>query len=208
MLRREFNLFSVGSMFFKISSLECGKLLMFVVVALSILAGCSGDKLPKINEPKVAAEMAMNAFDKNQDGKIAGDELEECLALKSALDRIDTNEDSAIDVGEIVYRFEAYSGMSKYIISEVEVLADRKPVSGAEISLEPESFLGEGLPRFVGTTSSTGIVLPDSDPPGLLGFPLGFYRVSITTGGAEHSFGVELADDVPGVSRMLFEIQQ
>jgi len=178
----------------------------FLLITGSMLVGCSKTSMPEKYEPERAAEAAIEAYDTNQDGQIDAEEMAACAALESSLERIDTNQDGVLDADEISARIASYDNMSKYIVAETVVEDKKRPVSGAEITFEMEEFVGEGLPRFVGTTGIAGIVLPDSDPPGLLGFPLGFYRVTVVAQGKTHAFGAELADDVPTVSSMKFEI--
>ena len=175
-------------------------------IAYSMVVGCSKTGMPEKYEPRRAAEAAIEAYDTNQDGQIDTEELAKCAALESALERIDTNQDGGLDADEISARIESYANMSKYIVAETVIEGKKRPVPGAVITFEMEEFVGEGLPRFVGTTGNAGVVLPDSDPPGLLGFPLGFYRVTVVAKGKTHAFGAELADDVPTVSSMMFKL--
>lgn len=179
-----------------------------LVVGCFVLVGCSRTLVPITYEPSKSAELALTAYDTNQDGKIAGPELDASPALKSALDRMDTDGDGALTADEISERMSAYKTMSQYIVPELHILRRGKPVTGAEIVVELESFMGEGLPSFTGTTNPGGTVVPESESADLLGLPLGLYKVEVTSRGQKKLFGAELADDHPSVSRLVFDLKE
>ena len=181
--------------------------LSVLLLGCFVLVGCSRPSVPQTYEPSKSAELALTAYDTDQDGKIAGPELDDSPALKAALERMDTDQDGALTADEISDRLSAYKAMSKYIVSELQIRQRGKPVAGAELVVELESFMGQGLPSFKGTTNPGGTVVPESDSTNSLGLPLGLYKIEVTSQGEKTIFGAEFADDVTDVSQMSFDIE-
>lgn len=183
--------------------------MMFLgIAAVVIPLGCVGQSLPQ-NEynPQAIAEAAMVAFDEDNNGVLDEEELQESPALQSAIGRIDTNQDEQIDAAEIANRVDAYEVMSEYIVAEVYVKRGRRPVMGAEVTLELSDFM-DGIPlRFTAKTDASGVGFAQSSPRNLLGFPPGFYQVDVVHEGKTCQFGIEIADDAPSVNRLEFDLK-
>ncbi len=188
-------------------NLKRGYCLPILSIGFFAFQGCSGPVVPQTYEPTKSAELAMSKYDTDQDGKIAGAELKASPALKTALGNIDTDGDGSLTAEEIKNRLTEYKSMSKYVITELQFMRKKRPVVGAEVAVELESFMGEGLPVFKGITNPGGSVVPESDDPDLLGLPLGLYKVELSGPNGTKTFGAEFADDVADVSRMEFEIK-
>jgi hypothetical protein len=167
------------------------------VSLLAALAGCGGGP-SRVTAPSIsatgAASEAMTAYDKDGDGFIAGPELEAASGLNAAMKTLDTDSDGKVSEDEIVKRIEAWqaSGLGLAGI-ECLVTLDGKPLTGATVTFEPETFLADVLKPGVGTTNGLGgtsVTIPKEQrvpadaPPGMM---LGFYKVKISKqeGGAE-----------------------
>src|SRR5262245_39968653 len=82
----------------------------FALAAISISSCNRGPARvvgPSIS-PSGAGSKAMELYDKDSDGKIAGTELDQTPALKSALSTLDTNGDKAVDASEVAARVKAW----------------------------------------------------------------------------------------------------
>ncbi|MBN1855013.1 MAG: hypothetical protein JW829_19925 [Pirellulales bacterium] len=163
------------------------------------LAGCSlsGPSVPTRYEPQKAAEVAIETYDTNKDGKLSETELDRCLSLKSVLSRIDANRDRAITADEIARRFEALAGQSTFVAVTISVTKGGRPVSGATVMLRPEPFMGEGYQAFSGTTDEGGMASVVGEKSVTPGVATGFYQVQITesAGGGKVELGCEVSDD-------------
>src|SRR5262249_43996123 len=154
-----------------------------------IAAGCSGGP-SRVQPPSIsasgAASKAMSLYDKDGDGFIAGAELEAVPGIKAAMSTIDANNDGKVSAEEIADRIKAWQATRYGIISlTFGFTLDGKPLEGADITFEPESFLGDNIKAGAGNTGpggSTGISIPKdqrprSDTPA--GLQLGLYRVRV-----------------------------
>ena len=196
---------------------------------LAGLAGCSSGpgrvQAPSISASGAASE-AMTTYDKDGDGFIAGAELDAAAGLKAALKKLDLDSDGKVSEDEIRQRIEAWqsTGIGVMLITAGFKL-DGKPLTNAEVTFEPEAFLGGNIPSAVGEIDSTGMTLisvpkdkrPEKDtPPGL---PLGFYKVLVSKKpsgqetipakyNAQTVLGQEVAPDDPAITaqRVLFEL--
>lgn len=191
-----------------------------VVAAAVAAAGCSRGPA-RVGQPKIdpagAGAKALEAYDTNRDGSIAGKELDASPALKAALPRFDTNQDGGISAAEIAERVKAWKAMTTGLASiRCQVTLDGKPLPGAKVTLTPEPFLGDQVKPAAGETNQFGDVgptvsqadKPDPTLPG--GVHFGLYTVGISkpVGGEEslpkryHSpstLGLEVAYDEPGI---------
>ena len=180
-----------------------------LVIAIVTFLGCADRSLPtKDYDSQAIAAAVLASYDADDDGKLDEDELLKCLPLQSALDRIDANEDGAVDASEIAGRINAYAAMSQYIVAEVFVRQGGRPAANALVTLTLTEFMQSNSTKFTATTSAAGNGMPQSSPEGLLGFPPGFYDVEVVHGGRTWSFGVEMADDNPTVNRLGFDLTE
>ena len=90
-----------------------------------------------------------------------------------------------------------------------KVTHNGKALAGATVTFVPEPFLGGGMQKGTGTTSSAAvanIVSPYAADPAIRGMSPGFYRVEITKSGekipakynTQTTLGAEVASDSPG----------
>jgi hypothetical protein len=168
--------------------------------------GCGGSvasQLPSIDPAQNAAK-AMELYDANDDGKLAKDELRDCPSLAVAMQRIDRDSDDAIAADELVSRFEALGTHSDIKVLDLTVSLKRKPLAAATVTFTPEPFMGEGLQSYSCVTSDQGRCELVGSEVDLYGVPVGFYKVEIVheRQGVKASRGLEVADDVPSISRL------
>ena len=164
--------------------------------------------------PSAGAE-AIKMYDANHDGKISGEELDKCPALKAALAQIDPAGKGEITADMIDARVRDWvdSKLARMTIS-CTVLRNGKPLPGATVKFVPEKFLGPNVQPGTGKTDTHGIAmlsvaLSGREPPGM---GPGLYRVVITKEGAEIPekysteantvLGREVARDAEGIQNM------
>jgi hypothetical protein len=164
-----------------------------------------------------AAELAIEEYDSDGNGAVAGGELEQAAGLRSARERLDANRDGGVSADEVAARIEKWKVMGAGIVPlSFTVTLDGQPLAGAVVTFEPEPFLGEEIKSASGTTNANGrggatIAKEDrpsaSTPPGM---HLGLYKVKISkiVGGKETIpakyneetlLGQEVAQDVSEV---------
>jgi hypothetical protein len=198
------------------------KLAIASLVLVSI-AGCQGGPAP-VKQPSInastAGKLAMEQYDTNGDGKVAGDELEKAPSLKAALPRLDTNGDGAVDADEIAARVNAWKAMETAMTGvPCKVTLDGQPLVEATVTLEPEAFLGDEVKAAYGTTNAFGMAgptipkeqRPDPTLPGGAHFGLYKVRISKVVNGKEiiparyntnTTLGLEVSYDEPGIAKM------
>jgi hypothetical protein len=191
-------------------------------------AGCSSGpsrvRPPSINASGAASE-AMELYDKDGDGFIAGSELDAVPGVKAAMETIDADKDGKATEEEIAARIEAWQASKIGVMAvKANFTLDGRPLSGAQITFEPESFLGQDIKAATGEASG-GVAMvsipkeqrPAKDtPPGL---QLGLYRVRVSKKAngqetipakynTETTLGQQVAPDDPAVAgqKMRFEL--
>jgi hypothetical protein len=183
-----------------------------------------------VNQPGIDADdagsQAMEIYDTNRDGKVAGDELEKAPSLKAALSRLDANNDKAVSADEVAERIRAWQQSGHGLLSfGFTVTLNGRPLTDATVTFEPEQFLGDEIKRASCTTNAFGgggatIAKEDrpspTTPPGM---HLALYKVKISkiTNGKETipakfnsatTLGQEVAMDVPevGTNTVVYEL--
>jgi EF hand len=175
------------------------KFSLCIVVSLIVSsAGCGGPKTMSKNEPATAAVKAVEAYDKNGDGKLSGDEVKKAPALAASGKRVDRNRDGTITKDEIETRMKELDNFADFVALEATVLSKGKPLTGAEVTLTPEAFMGDSFPTYRGTVQNEGRLPLVNDGKTLPGIPTGFYTAHIMSAGKEIVVGVEIADDTTG----------
>jgi hypothetical protein len=161
-----------------------------LLLSASLVIGCSSGpgrvKPPSISASGAASE-ALELYDKDGDGSIAGAELDAVPGIKAAMETIDGDKDGKVTADEIQARIEKWQKFNYGVMTiNCKFTLDSRPLGGAQITFEPESFLGGDLKTAVGETSSDGAVTvsipkdqrPTADmPPGL---QLGLYRIRVS----------------------------
>jgi hypothetical protein len=197
-----------------------------IVSAFGCSSGPSRVQPPSIDADDAASE-AMELYDKDGDGAIAGSELDAVPGLKAAMTTLDANKDGSVQEDEIVARIESWQASGVGVVSiDCFIRMDGRPLADAKIVFEPESFLGDQIQAAEGQTGAGGtapVSIPKANrptPDTPLGLQLGFYRVRIAkeVGGketiparynAETTLGQEVAPDDPAImgQRMGFDLE-
>jgi EF hand len=143
-------------------------------------------KQPTINASS-AGKLAMEQYDKDGDGKVAGAELDRAPGLKAALKNLDTNGDGGVSADEVTARVNAWKVMETgTTFVQCRVTLDGQALGGAKVTFEPESFLGDAIKTALGTTTMYGdanmAIRPEdrqspNDPGGV---HLGLYKVRVS----------------------------
>jgi hypothetical protein len=180
------------SSFIRPISLQLRSNKWLLIAAISAVTGCGVIGKPSIKPPAVnpsrAASEAVELCDKDANRLLDAEELATCPGLLAALDKYDTSGDQQLDKDEIAARLsEMYSSGAALTSFDCRVLLDNRPVSGAQVRLLPEPFLGGSVKSGSGVTDRTGsvtVAIADEELPetvrGLKKMQLGVYRVEIT----------------------------
>jgi hypothetical protein len=187
-----------------------------IVTSTSCNRGPAPIKQPSISASS-AGKLAMEQYDKDGDGKVAGAELDAAPALKAAIKNLDTDGDGAVSAAEITARINAWKDMKTALASApCKVTLDGELLVGATITFEPEAFLGDEIKHAIGTTNLYGMAAPsvpaeerpDPNSPGGAYFGLYKVRISKMVNGKETIparyntqtiLGQEVSYDDPGV---------
>jgi len=201
---------------------RCSKFFTIVSASFIVSAAVSCNRGPApLKQPYIdassAGKMAMEQYDKDGDGKVAGAELDHAPALKAAIKNLDTDSDGGVSAAEVTERVNAWKAMETALASvQCRVTLDGEPLAGATVTFEPESFLGDAVKHAIGTTNPYGMVSPSvpvderPDPKSPGGAHFGLYKVRISkmVNGKETlparyntdtTLGQEVSYDDPGV---------
>lgn len=171
----------------RIRSLHAGLAAAICCLAIS---GCSRGpsrvEVPSY-DPAGSAARAMKAYDTNEDGFIAGDELDAAPGLKAAMKTFDADQDGKLSQQEISDRVAAWARMGVGITKfNCLVTLDGTPLEGATITFVPEKFLAHFLIEAQDVTNLVGTATPripkekrpaPDTPPGM---QVGLYQVVIS----------------------------
>lgn len=199
---------------------------------LAIASGCigCGSSPARVDQPAIdpghAGRRAMELYDSNGDGKVAGDELGAAPGLNAALANFDADGDGGVSAAEVTARVRSWQSSKAGVINvRCEVTRGGKPLTGAIVTFEPEEFLGNDIRAATGEVAMTGLAMmsipkesrPRTDYPA--GVQLGLYKVKITMPGNERAIpasyntqtilGQEVSYDDPSVlnNRVKFELK-
>jgi hypothetical protein len=160
-------------------------------------AGCgSSATLPTASySPGNVAAEAMTMYDANKDGKLDAAELKKCPGLAGSLAEIDTNNDKAIDAGEIAARIASYTTSgTKFRDAPTRVVRRGNPVAGVTVTLEPEKFMLGAIKPASGVSNESGEVTMQTEGVSFPGAQIGFYQITVSQKTASGKvLGVEVA---------------
>lgn len=184
--------------------------LLPLLLMLPIAVGCSkhpaGPEGPEITAEGVG-QRALEQLDKNGDGQLDKQELKASPGLQSALERFDTSGDGKLTADEISARVQVWLDSGTTIMSgNTIVTMGGAPLDEAQITYEPEPFLGPAFKPGSGTTNQQGVARMQGQDANFPGVYIGLYRVKISkqAGGnemipgrynEETTLGVEIAED-------------
>jgi hypothetical protein len=198
--------------------------------AALLIVGCSSGP-GRVEPPSIsasgAASEAIELYDKDSDGFIAGAELDAVPGIKAAMTMVDSSNDGKVSVDEIEARISAWQDSNIGVMAiKCTATLDGRPLTDAVITFEPESFLGDDVKAGVGDMGASGSAMmsipkdqrPTQDtPPGM---QLGFYRVRISKKSGdketippqynvETTLGQEVAPDDPAIAgqKVRFELK-
>ena len=164
---------------------------MTLVACLLLTVGCSFGprriRPPRI-DPEAAADEAIALYDANNDGSLDADELRKCSGVLRRLGAYDLDQDGQVSRDEMAARIAARCEKRIGLTSvQAHFFFDGEPLRNAQITFEPEPFLGDELKTAVGTTNLGGgavIAIPDAELPdaqqGLNALHVGTYKVRVT----------------------------
>lgn len=150
-------------------------------IALAI--GCDGGKSGPVSkasyDPEKSAQSALDEFDTNRDGFVAGAELDASPGLRACLGRADADRDKKLSKDEMITRFKTYADANFGASGiNVRVSLNDSPVAGAKVTFVPEKFFDGSIKGGSGTTDATGLANIER-VDGVPGLSPGLYRISI-----------------------------
>jgi hypothetical protein len=177
-----------------------------VVLACGCSLGPSRIQPPNI-DPENAGREAVAAYDKDGDSALSKDELIRCPALLNALASYDTSRDGKIQAEEIAARLKSWADTKVGITAATfYIRLDGRPLTDAQILLEPEPFLEGAVAPATAVTNSSGLAGPSMAsehlPEGIrFGLQSGIYKIKVThparTIPAKYNEQTELGLEVP-----------
>jgi hypothetical protein len=162
-----------------------------VGIAAVFVMGCSSGP-SRVSPPSIdaddAGEKAVAQYDQDDDGLLSKQELEHCPAILLRMERFDADQDNSVSAAEIAERIRKWQKIRVALLPlGVRITLNGRPLSGAEVRLIPEEFLGDSIQPASGTTDATGMCTPaisaDKLPEDLTDFRgvhLGLYQVEVT----------------------------
>lgn len=152
-------------------------------LGLTLAVGCTGraPERPKLS-PEESGAKAVEEYDADGNGSISQEEAEAAPGLLAAFPKIDSDGDGEATAEEIANRIVYYQTSTSWVINGTcKVTYRRRPLEGATVVFEPESFLGPSFYPCTGETDERGEAFITRDAPDSVpGIYLGFYRVRIT----------------------------
>lgn len=201
-----------------------GFALLACIAALGL--GCSGAPSaiePVDFNPGQASAGAMESYDKDQDGCLNDEEMAAVPGVLKYKDKYDADGNGCVSEAEMAARIESWSDQGVGIRTLlIEVQLEGKPLPGAEVTMTPEVYLGEGPKPATGTTDAGGkakmSVAPEVLPEDLRkarirGVFAGTYRIAVSHPRVDlpdryregTALGDEIARDTVG-DRILIEL--
>jgi uncharacterized protein YceK len=135
--------------------------IIFASIFALVMAGCSSSASrvqPVQIDASQAASDAMELYDKDADGALAGAELDAAPGIKKYVDLYDQDDDGGVTRDEITNRLESWNNQRLAILgATVVVYLDGQPLDGATVTFVPETYLGPNVKPAIGVTRQTGL---------------------------------------------------
>ena len=188
-------------------------LLRLSSILLVALIGCGSAPTGGISalDPELAAQAAIDEFDRNQDGVLSKPELNGCRGILSAWNRFDTDRSNDISLAEVAARITTIQSLPRTnMFASCQIFMDGKPLPDAVIRLQPAEYQLGAVRPAIGKTAVNGscVLLFDDESQteaerANLGIDSGIYRVEITHASlaipakynSQSELGIELALD-------------
>jgi hypothetical protein len=185
----------------------------FAWLGIALLAGCSYQAAaldPVEIDASAASSGAIELYDKDGDGAIAGAELNAVPGIKKHLNMYDRDGDQRVTRDEIAERFAVWASNPLAIMGSAYVVTlDGKPLSGATMTFVPEPYLEPNVKPATGDTTEIGLTRPSHAPEHLpktangktiYGMTSGTFKIQITHPSqkipAKYNTQTELGDEV------------
>jgi hypothetical protein len=182
-------------------------------LGIALLAGCSYQAAaldPVEIDASAASSGAIELYDKDGDGAIAGAELNAVPGIKKHLNMYDRDGDQRVTRDEIAERFAVWASNPLAIMGSAYVVTlDGKPLSGATMTFVPEPYLEPNVKPATGDTTEIGLTRPSHAPEHLpktangktiYGMTSGTFKIQITHPSqkipAKYNTQTELGDEV------------
>ena len=176
------------------------------IVACCLVAGivgCSGRPArvpPPSVDAAIAGQQAIDTYDQDGNGALSREELQACPSLLGSFGSLDTDSSDDLISSEIEARIQGWLQSKAGLVScRLRIMLDGRPLSGAEVVLEPVSFLAAGVLPASGVTTRQGYVqlsVPKEHLPAptIQAMNWGFYDVKVMgqageNGGANSDLG-------------------
>ncbi|MGD0382662.1 MAG: hypothetical protein ABSA77_04005 [Thermoguttaceae bacterium] len=198
-------------------------LMALTAVLLLTQSGCFNEPariVPPSIDADAAGREAIKLYDKDNDGKISGAELDKVPSLLKGLPNFPSTKEKGVTAADITARIKAWQATRTGRMGGVtcKVTRNGKPLAGANVKFVPEKFLGGNMPECSGTTGMDGnarISVPLTGPDDVAGVPPGYYRVEITMSdgsipakyNTQTMFGEEIFPDKRGGGGISFDIK-
>ena len=193
----------------------------YFAAVLWTLTGCSQGPAAidvPAYDPDASATKALELYDVDKDGFVAGEELQGAPSLRAAIKNIDRNGDGKVDAEEIAERIRTWQKMHiGYMNFQCAATLDGTPLAGARITFDPEEFMLGAIQSASAELAATGMGMPKipkekrptpDTPPGV---QAGLYKVCVSriVAGKETiparynaatTLGQEVSKDDPAIS--------
>jgi hypothetical protein len=194
---------------------------LLVITVAAIVGGCGQGRRHAVDmlpiDPSVAAEKAVELYDKNGDGSIDELELAAAPGIYAARDRYDADGNHQITKEEIAAHLTSlYASSTPWVSVSCQVYQGGRPLSGATLRFAPEPFLKDLIKPASGVTDDHGYAIPavtDEDLPadkrGLRIIQPGPYRVQIEHPNVKQSaasLGCEVNPTSRGGTQLVFRL--
>ena len=108
-------------------------------------------------QPETAAGKAIELYDTDRDGFLAGQELAACPGIKRHLDLFDLDADQQVSAEEIAARVQRWVDDRGGLMPLRSIVNyNGRPLFGAKLEFEPEPFLGDVLKPAAGQIDQSG----------------------------------------------------
>jgi hypothetical protein len=175
--------------------------------------GCGGGASrvrPVEIDASSASSEAIELYDKDGDGALAGGELNAVPGLKKNLQRYDRDSDQRVTGDEIAARLGDWADNKLALMGCTYIVTlDGRPLADAEVTLVPEAYLGPNVKPATGVTGPNGLTrlshAPEDLPKSSNGRPIpgvkgGTYKLVITHPSkqlpAKYNTATELGEEI------------